>query len=159
MFHLSSCNPRASFPYIPSQWLMQLPQRNTDGMMVNYSLKDLQIVKRKKKRKKKKKVSSKIASNVPWNGSNHWNLPSCSHPGPEPGAFQSFCHLSGSAVLRRCCTKVSETCFCWWPKRFLPTLGQQQFSGHVPWASLEPWQWLPQYRLMTCITKCLWKQK
>lgn len=36
---------------------------------------------------------------------------------------------------------------------------QPQCQHHPAWCHLESWQWRPQWRLITCITKCLQKQK
>lgn len=66
--------------------------------------------------------------------------------------------ISGSAGLR-CCTGVWNLFSAGDLRGSQPTRSQQQFSARVSWAHLELWQCLPQYRLTTCITQCLQKQK
>lgn len=66
--------------------------------------------------------------------------------------------VSCSAGLRRWCTRV------WNLFLLVSTLDQEAVlspsaSTTQPWCHLESWQWRPQWRLITCITKCLQKQK
>ena len=110
------------------------PQRDTAGMQLNYSLKDLQD---SLKKKKKKKLLKKIASSVPWRVSS-WMFHSL-----KSSLWKleySIPSVTGSSVLRQCCTDGSEPCFRRQSMGSIPTPGQQQFSAHVPWASWEPWQ-------------------
>lgn len=84
---------------------------------------------------------------------------SSGRPGPEPGTFHSFCYLfqvlQGLGVAQGVWNLFSAGDL----RGSQPTRSQQQFSARVSWAHLELWQCLPQYRLTTCITQCLQKQK
>ena len=101
------------------------PQRDTAGMQLNYSLKDLQDSLKKKEKKVIKEDSLQCSLenfflNVHSLKSSLWKLE------------YSIPSVTGSSVLRQCCTDGSEPCFRRQSMGSIPTPGQQQFSARVP---------------------------
>ena len=112
------------------------PQRNSAGMVVNYSLKDPQNSQRKRK-----KLSRKTASNVPWNGS-----PWTSHSHPVATLARTLEHSVPSAICSRFCRAEMVLHRQVWNSFLLVTYAVHSHTrpaavlSRVPWASWEPWQ-------------------
>ena len=132
-FHFAT--PEMTSLHSPSM-ANESPQRNSAGMVVNYSLKDPQNSQRKRK-----KLSRKTASNVPWNGS-PWTI----HSHPVATLARTLEHSVPSAICSRFCRAEKVLHRQVWNSFLLVTYAVHSHTrpaavlSRVPWASWEPWQ-------------------